>query len=604
MATPACRRRPPDAVARCAGLLVGLCWAAGAAAAPPVTAQAHSPYGINIHIPAGEELERKLDEVAAAGIGWVRIDFVWAYVEAQRGSYYWHDYDQLVAAAELRGLEILALIAYTPQWATDGPEISGVPREVEDWRRFCTQAAARYRGSIRVWEVWNEPNLPRFWVGTRDEYFQRILIPGADALRAGNPQALIAGPALAHLSSASWYRWLPAVLEAAGDRLDILTHHVYGTNGYDQTTRRLNGSTLFGSNPALWGLVAPSLREVLAHVGAVGRPLWLTETGWESAVRGEAAQADDYRGFLGDWYAGNPSRSWIEKVFFYELEDPPTEHTWGILRADGSRKEAFWAYRDFILEHPPANPALPLHEGRFAVSVRWRDQRTGNQGAGHPVGYSRESGLFWFFGPDNTELSVKVLDGGPVNGHFWVFYGALSDVEYWLTVTDQATGTQRHYHNPPGTICGRADTSAFASGGPATAGFEAGAGSVGLLAAGTELAPRSAGCTPDGNGLCLNQGRFRVEAEWHDQRSGAQGPAQAVAAAGDSGYFWFFNPSNLELVVKVLDGRGVNGRFWVFYSAMSDVEYWVTVTDTVTGAERRYHNPPYTFCGNADTLAF
>jgi len=56
---------------------------------------------------------------------------------------------------------------------------------------------------------------------------------------------------------------------------------------------------------------------------------------------------------------------------------------------------------------------------------------------------------------------VKVLDGRPVNGRFWVFYGALSDVEYQITVTDTRNDVSRVYHNDPGNICGQADTGAF-----------------------------------------------------------------------------------------------------------------------------------------------
>ena len=48
-----------------------------------------------------------------------------------------------------------------------------------------------------------------------------------------------------------------------------------------------------------------------------------------------------------------------------------------------------------------------------------------------------------------------------INGRFWFFYGALSDVDYQITVTDTVTGDSRTYHNPPGEICGAADTDAF-----------------------------------------------------------------------------------------------------------------------------------------------
>ena len=59
---------------------------------------------------------------------------------------------------------------------------------------------------------------------------------------------------------------------------------------------------------------------------------------------------------------------------------------------------------------------------------------------------------------------VKVLDGSGVNGHFWVFYGALSDVEYTITVTDTATGSQRTYHNPLHHLASGADLDAFPAG--------------------------------------------------------------------------------------------------------------------------------------------
>jgi hypothetical protein len=79
---------------------------------------------------------------------------------------------------------------------------------------------------------------------------------------------------------------------------------------------------------------------------------------------------------------------------------------------------------------------------------------------------------------------------------------------------------------------------------------------------------------------------------------------RAVPLTGDTGAFWFFSESNLELVIKVLDGRPVNGAFWVFYASLSDVEYVLTVTDTVTGKFRRYRNPPFTLASRADTNAF
>ena len=97
----------------------------------------------------------------------------------------------------------------------------------------------------------------------------------------------------------------------------------------------------------------------------------------------------------------------------------------------------------------------------FEVSVDFVDPRTGLHGTGQAVPLTENSGAFTFFDAANLELVVKVLDGGPVNGKVWFFYGALSDVDYTITVTDTATGARRSYHNPRGRICGGADVAAF-----------------------------------------------------------------------------------------------------------------------------------------------
>lgn len=119
------------------------------------------------------------------------------------------------------------------------------------------------------------------------------------------------------------------------------------------------------------------------------------------------------------------------------------------------------------VEPPDSGSSCPdgeacLLDGRFTVAVSWKNQHGGGTtGVGRPLPFSDESSLFWFFKETNVELIVKILDGRKQNGHFWVFYGGLSDVEYWITVTDSETGAQKTYHNPPGEICGQGDTRAF-----------------------------------------------------------------------------------------------------------------------------------------------
>ncbi len=249
--------------------------------------------------------------------------------------------------------------------------------------------------------------------------------------------------------------------------------------------------------------------------------------------------------------------------------------------------------------------SLCLQDGRFQVRVTW-NLPDGQTGQGQPIALTRESGTFWFFGANNVELAVKILDGRAENGHFWVFYGSLSDVGYTITIDDTVTGATRTYVNPHSTLASRSDITAFPAA-PA-----AGSESVVAASSPSHLPPSdSAGPCNDPfpidvrrPGLCLNGHRFEVEVAWHDPFHGTSGIATGVPLTQDSGYFWFFGEDNLELVVKVLDGRSYNGKFWVFYGALTNVEYTVRVRHAASGAERVYHNPPFQFRSRSDIDAF
>ena len=105
------------------------------------------------------------------------------------------------------------------------------------------------------------------------------------------------------------------------------------------------------------------------------------------------------------------------------------------------------------------------------------------------------------------------------------------------------------------------------------------------------LMPATAGpCEPDGDTLCLNNGRFRVEATF-ETGGGLTGTAQVVKLTDETGYLWFFNANNVEAVIKVLNACGLNNRYWVFAGGLTDVEVRITVTDSQNGASRVYNNP-------------
>lgn len=109
-------------------------------------------------------------------------------------------------------------------------------------------------------------------------------------------------------------------------------------------------------------------------------------------------------------------------------------------------------------------------------------------------------------------------------------------------------------------------------------------------------------CTADRTTLCLNQGRFKVQVAF--QTATANGVGIAVPQTGDTGSFWFFSANNVELMIKLVDGRPVNGKFWFFAGALSDVAYTITVTDLVGGTTKTYTASQGNQAALNDTSAF
>lgn len=97
-------------------------------------------------------------------------------------------------------------------------------------------------------------------------------------------------------------------------------------------------------------------------------------------------------------------------------------------------------------------------------------------------------------------------------------------------------------------------------------------------------------CLPSDTVLCLTGERFQVDVTWR-RTDGTLAEAENVELTEDSGFFWFFTPSNVEMLVKALDACVINDRFWFSGGGLTDVEVSTRVTDTATGDIRVYRNP-------------
>jgi lysyl endopeptidase len=308
----------------------------------------------------------------------------------------------------------------------------------------------------------------------------------------------------------------------------------------------------------------------------------------------------------------------------------PRQHT-----VDGALSVSFDQLQPFLSPGvagacAPGDLKLCLVHKRFQVQVTWANQFDGSAGVAHAIVGTDETGYFFFTDPSNYELIVKILDFGAV---FKVFYAELTDLHFTITVADSQTGLVKTYTNTPGD-CGGIDGAAFpagAAGSPSAAeamgGMSADA-AIGAMRAGAaagELSSAAAGETAAagessaaaglaaspaaveasrrscGGALCLLAGRFAVGVHWMNQFSGASGEGRARTLSDSSGLFTFGDPSNVELVLKIVP---FFNRVAFFYAALSNLEYDITVADNASGSVKTYHNPAGNYCGGIDDHAF
>lgn len=264
----------------------------------------------------------------------------------------------------------------------------------------------------------------------------------------------------------------------------------------------------------------------------------------------------------------------------------------------------------------PSATDLCLLDDRFRVSVEWEDEPanpfrfldTPLAGQGNAVdlpGDNRiDGGYFWFFEPDDIELVVKVLDGRSINGHFWVFYGSTTNVEFTLRVVDTQTDTPVEYFSAQGELSVGGDTRAFEE-------TPSGGGQIGAAAA--ALVPRAVfrprngvpSCD-DPEVTCVHDGRIAIESALPNFQDpdGPPVPGRPARTTSTSTILYHNLPESLDALVKVIDARSANGRFWIFASTFGLPEGEITVTDRETGVARVFRPDQEGFLATGDRNGF
>lgn len=265
---------------------------AGAGAATKVPKLPAGFVGINADGPLFDDpavnVATELGRMRATGLTKVRLVFDWAAaqpVDAQHTEF--GGLDLLVAAFSARGLSILPIVIHAPAWAVD-PAVPGgygaPPSNPKTYGAFLAALAKRYgsagtfwrahpdlpRRPIRAWQLWNEPNLPRFWTRQPFATSYTALVKASDAALAhADPRAkIVLGGITNGLGSPSWVAIDQLYRAGAGGHFDTIAIHPYtGTAArVIETLRRV--------------------RAAAAKHGGARTPIALTELSWSSGGGG------------------------------------------------------------------------------------------------------------------------------------------------------------------------------------------------------------------------------------------------------------------------------------------------------------------------------
>jgi O-antigen ligase len=228
-------------------------------------------------------LREALEMVSSTGLGTVRQRFSWAELESVPGEYRWELWDRVLPLVRDHGLQVIAVLDSPPAWARPEWEADNPwapPTSAEDYARFVGAFAARYRGLVLAYQIWDEPNVAPHWGKGPIEpagYVELLHLASA-AIRGADEHALIVVGGLApnvepggrNMSDVAFLREI--YRRGAGAYFDVLGVKAYGFwTGPDD--RRTDPQVLNFSRVVL-------LREEMVRRGDAGKPLWALEGGW------------------------------------------------------------------------------------------------------------------------------------------------------------------------------------------------------------------------------------------------------------------------------------------------------------------------------------
>ena len=291
--------------------------------------------------------EEDLDELAALGVGLVRVDVRWAAIERAPGVVDWRALDAFAGPLASSGLRWVALVHASPAWSRHDPEPPGhwwlcrdarpdlvadadaaPPTDPADLATFAAALAARYDGPLLAVEVWREPNLMPNWRagGPDPEDYGRLLQAVTSAVHGASTSVDVVSAAPAPTTELD-----PCAMDdvvflrrlARTGALDAVDAVGIAPLGFHAPPDAL-------PDPDALGVGRAELHHLALSRAGVAAPLWALSFGWASmsappdspdgGSRGAVspAQAAQYLGEA--WARAARDWPWLEAAFVWGLE--------------------------------------------------------------------------------------------------------------------------------------------------------------------------------------------------------------------------------------------------------------------------------------------
>ena len=342
-------------------------------------------FGVNVFLE--QEVEASKRELAVrmaadAGFVWLRQEFPWEDIEIHGKNDFedrrhepfrsaWEKYDHIVALAETHQLTLIVRLSNPPAWSrAAGNEIGtyAPPDDLHDFADFAAAVAGRYRGRVRYYQIWNEPNIYPEWgeQPVNPEHYVDLLRLAADAIRREDPAAVIVAGALAATidldgtvnagRNLNDLLFLQRMYDAgAADTFDVMAVQGYGL---------WSGPTDHRMHPRVMNFGRPQyIRDIMVRNHDAHKPILISEMNW-NAVPDEIAdkrygQVDleqqarylplAYQRILEEWPWVHVANSWYLKRATDQWEqNQQPEAYFRLLAPDFTPQPVYNAMREYI----------------------------------------------------------------------------------------------------------------------------------------------------------------------------------------------------------------------------------------------------------------